>query len=280
MRDGSRVDSASPLLAHVYEQLLVDACRAWTDLETAMAVLAQSAVIDTSQLGRDLHGLGRADELRDLTDYPQARAGNAARLLRSLQAVVLERVPDAAFIDTAAMYPLLRALLEDAATIRWLMVGETARERCLRSLRLLRSDGRYVSDAQNLIQRTLESLPFFVDRTSRSEVGIRIGAGLETVWPGLDRAILHHELEQSELDRRPLQSEIVRGAYGEESVEFATWKLLSNLAHYSYSVERLLPSGAGIDGQGDVVLLVSLVSETNGAVIAAIESLRHALRPA
>lgn len=219
MRDGPQVDPA-PTLAYFCEQLLIDACSAWTNLEAAMAALAESAVLDWSRLGRDL---------RDLAAYPLARAGNA--------------------------------------------------ERCLRSSRLLRSDARYVADAQNLIERTLESLPFFVDRASRSEVSTRVGDGVRQVALSLEPAILHHELEQSELDRRPLQSEIVRGAYGEESVEFATWKLLSNLAHDSYSVERLLPSEPGFEGQGEVVLLISLVSETNGAVIAAVEGLSDALQP-
>lgn len=215
------------------------ACDSWVGYAERFERVADPGFPDGSRLQDDNAAATVGEDSLALSSYVRERAWNAARMLRSLHRQVFETQPGRFHLDSTVLYPLMRAVLEDATTISWLQAPEDRTARFTRALRALSTDSHYFTENHLLLASAAPAA-----RAVSAEVGEALTAHM-TAEKGATRAHFEHLAGELGLDiveatRKLSTSAPVKVQYGENSIEFATWKLLSDLSHFSYMMLRHL----------------------------------------
>lgn len=86
------------------------------------------------------------------------------------------------------------------------------------------------------------------------------------------------DLDSAEIARPIHTSMQVKEAFGEGSLHYVTWKLLSDLSHYSYTLTRQFSKRSEFVGEtNSIVTLGVFVTHVNSAMELALELVRQAL---
>lgn len=264
--------------AEVAEQLWA-VCGAWSDKAERLQALADSAVGSGSRLTEDNAAVTVGDKSLAVTRYMQERAWNAARMLRALHRLVFDTNPGEFFIDSTVMYPLMRAALEDAAALLWLQSPEKRSGRLTRIFRTLVSENVFYTENNRLLGVAVSGVPeaaensakltaHMEERKRESEEHFRLLA--EAV--GLD---------VSQAMKKVFTSTPVQVEYGSESVEFITWKFLSDLSHFSFMMLRSLATSevSGSDARLDHVTLLQFSQTVSRVCDDAAAALERSVTP-
>ncbi len=253
-------------------------CGEWADLADALQEVADVGAATGSQLDLDNQAAVVGDQSKAIARYVQERAWNAARMLRHLYRVVFDTEPGRLHLDFTVMYPLMRATLEDTAALTWLLSPNGQNERLTRSLRLLRDDSLYLAEnhaklavAGAGVSGVPPALAVQLEQHMLNEVRVT-KEHFEALAKGLG-------LDSAELARRPSTSEPIKSVYGEESVAFVAWKLLSDLSHFSFTMMRHMAAPvAELEGSplSNVTLVVFATEVNRGARVSA-DHLRRAV---
>lgn len=269
-----RSDRRSAPSSHQDEaRLLLDSTDRWHVLRRTLSRLGATEPEHGSQLHRDAAAVHPCAWVM-VWQYPRARATNAAQILQAMHDLVGKTDDRNAVFSSAALYPLLRSLLEDAATIIWLLDESQRQERLQRLLRLLHSDAqREVEGHAALTRALIDRTPPRGTRSStargealRSDAAAQLEAIAERLQlvPGANR-------------RAPQQSEMLRGAFGDESSHLAAWRALSNLSHFSFGVHTRYGRTEESAERARLVLLSTLTFVVMDAVSSATTALERSM---
>lgn len=213
------------------------ACDAWATLAERLQNLADAGYSEGSQLSEDNSAVSIGDASLAVTRYVQERTWNAARMLRFLHRFVFDTRPGQFNMDATVMYPVMRAALEDAATVVWLQSPAERTQRMVRIFRVFFTDNLYFTANHKM-------LGIAATGAEVSEAGMRLSEHMASeeasarehfrslaTAAGLDTAQALRKVSTS----APIQVE-----YGADGVEFVTWKFLSDLSHFSFMMLRHL----------------------------------------
>jgi hypothetical protein len=120
-------------------------CRDWCILAERFQQIADEGIPDGSRAQLDNAVAPDVNPPPAISHYLQERAWNTARMLRALHRCAFDTEAGRLHLDATVMYPLIRAALEDTATIVWLQEPSTREERLVRALRALHQDAVYFS---------------------------------------------------------------------------------------------------------------------------------------
>lgn len=280
MPDASDSASTAPLSsAQVTEQLLV-VCHAWADTEQRFQALADTADRPGSRLQSDNAAVAFDSRTLAVTDYVKQRAWNAARMFRALHRLVFDGTTGILRIDATVMYPLMRAALEDSATLRWMQSPHDESIRLTRAFRAMVKDNTFYIENHRLLALS--------------------AAGLGDDAAAYAEQLADHMLaqkEESEAHFRSLAEEVgidakeatrflatsapVQVEYGSDSIEYVSWKFLSDLSHFSYMMLRHLAMSPipQSDAKLEYVTLLQLAQTLNRIADDAAAALEDSLRP-
>lgn len=281
MTENAAVTFDTPMSSvEVVEQLWA-ACDAWSEKEKRFEALADAASRPGSRLLEDNAATVADGESLAVTDYMKQRAWNAARTLRALHRLVFETTPGKLWVNATVMYPLLRAALEDAAAIRWMQSPDERTERLLRVFRTFVSDNKYFTLNHRLLGVATASLGAGAAEYSE-KLTAHMDAQKAESAAYFRRLATAAGLEMSEAMTTPHTSTPVKVEYGEESIEFVTWKFLSDLSHFSYMMLRNLATSPvpGSDASLEHITLLQLAQTVNRVCDDAIAAFELSLRPA
>jgi hypothetical protein len=214
-------------------------CDSWADRAGRLQRLADTGFPDGSRLHGDNATATVSEASLAVSNYVQERLWNAARMLRSLHRQVFETDPGRFHLDATVLYPLMRAAMEDATTITWLQEPEERNARLTRAFRALFTDSLYFTENHLLLASaapTVSAVP--------AEVGDALSAHM-TAEQAATRERFEYlagelSLDVAESTRKLATSAPVKVQYGNSSVEFVTWKFLSDLSHFSFIMLRHL----------------------------------------
>ncbi|MEO8529485.1 MAG: hypothetical protein ABI435_10450 [Pseudolysinimonas sp.] len=249
-------------------------------------------LLETARLSRDLDDAAQQLPHRESTlslddatilavgsvrvaPYVNHRARHAARFARAVFELSGERRREAGAIDHALLFPMLRSCLEDSAALVWLLHESDQFERWTRILRALRTDADFftrnqilLSDAAGNSGEPDQVLDELRQRMEREHGALSEQVRAASVRLGLDQRSVVTTLRPSE----PLHV-----VFGKLSVTVVTWRLLSDLSHYSYGLSARFDAGAlAVDGRSGNELLRVVLSCVNPALDEAIRLLRWA----
>jgi hypothetical protein len=215
------------------------ACAGWEQLADRIERLAEEGFTEGSRGQTDTAAAAVVDPPPVVSQYVIERARNITRMLRALHRGVFATVPGKLHLDATVMYPLMRAALEDAATIAWLRTPEEVDVRLTRALQALNQEQKYFVENHELLASTAAGLggqaaelsePLASHTAEEKAAAAAYFAQLAELL-GLDPA----EVTGTLSTRRPIVS-----VYGGRSVEIVTWKMLSDLSHFSFMTMRHL----------------------------------------
>jgi hypothetical protein len=280
MPGASDTASTAPLSsAQVAEQLLV-ACQAWVVTEQRFQTLAETAERPGSRLQADNAAVVFEDLSLALADYVKQRAANAARMFRALHRLVLDGEPGTLRIDATVMYPLMRAALEDSATLRWLQSPQERSIRLTRAFRALAKDNTFYIENHRLL--ALATAGMGHDAAAQSERLTNHMMTQKELSEAYFRSLAGAAgIDATEATRSLATSAPVQVEYGSESIEYVSWKLLSDLSHFSYMMLRHLEMSPvpQTDAKLEYVVLLELVHALNHVADGAAAALDDSLRP-
>ena len=214
-------------------------CDSWATRAGRLQRLADAGFPTGSRLHRDNATATVGDASLAVSAYVQERAWNAARMLRSMHRQVFETEPGRFHLDATVLYPLMRATMEDATTIVWLQAPEERNARLTRASRVLFTDSLYFAENHLVLASAAPGVGAVPEA-----VGEALSAHV-TAEQVATRAHFEHlagdlSLDVVESTRKLTTSAPVKVQYGDGSVEFLTWKLLSDLSHFSFVMLRHL----------------------------------------
>ncbi|WP_146188121.1 hypothetical protein [Mycetocola zhujimingii] len=254
------------------EGALSRACDQWEGLGGRVKDCADAGADPASQLRLDNQAADRAtSSTLAVTHYVRERAWNIARMLDHLHDMVFGTASGDLRLDYSVMYPLMRAALEDSAAITWLLQPAEQQERLRRALRILRTDALFLVQNHARLAAAASGSPGIA-----AEEAERVEAHMAEE---VERTNIHFAalatgigIDPDELLRRLNTADPLRSVYGEQSVTFVSWKLLSDLSHFSMTMLRHLSSSRPeLDGaQLASVSLIFFATEINRAVADAI----------
>lgn len=252
-------------------------CQRWAEQAERFELLADTVLSAGSRLHRDNAAATVGEDSLAVARYVQERTWNAARMLRALHRHLFETQPGRLHLDATVLYPLMRAALEDTTTIVWLQAPEGRNPRLTRAFRALVTDSLYFTENHLLLA---------VAAPSVNAIPADVGEGLSAHMAAEKVAARAHferlagelGLDVSESTRKLSTSAPVKVEYGEKSVEFATWKFLSDLSHFSFMMLRHL-AATPIPGSSTPLLhatMLQFAQTINRVCDDAIECLEHA----
>lgn len=219
--------------------LLWQTCDRWAEHAECFEKLADAGFPDGSRIHRDNASATVGEESLAISRYVQERMRNAARMLRALHRHIFMTEPGRFHLDATVLYPLMRAAIEDATTIAWLQASEDRKVRLTRAFRALFTDSLYFAE-NHLLLATAAPAVGAVPVAMGEELSAHITAERTESRTHFERLAGELGLNVSESTRKLTTSAPVRVQYGESSVEFATWKFLSDLSHFSFMMLRHL----------------------------------------
>lgn len=280
MSGASDTASTAPLSsAEVTEQLFV-ACHAWADTEQRFQALADAAGRPGSRLQADNAAVTFDGRSLAVADYVKQRAWNAARMFRALHRLVFDGTPGKLRIDATVMYPLMRAALEDSAALRWMQSPQDRSVRLTRAFRAMVKDNTFYIENHRLL--ALSTAGLGDDAAAHSE---RLTNHMLTQKEESEahfRSLAEEAgIDATEATRFLTTSAPVQVEYGSESIEFVSWKFLSDLSHFSYMMLRHLAISPvpQSDAKLEYVTLLELVHALNYVAGDAATALEDSLRP-
>lgn len=212
-------------------------CGTWAELADHLQGVADAGYSDSSRLAEDNGAVTFGDASLAVTRYVQERAWNAARMLRFLHRFVFDTHPGQFNLDATVMYPVMRAALEDAATVVWLQSPDERTERLVRAFRVFFTENEYFTTNQSMLGSAVTGNGVSADGARLSEHMSSEGAAAREHFRGLASAA---GLDPAQALRKVATSAPIQVEYGAESVEFVTWKFLSDLSHFSFMMLRHL----------------------------------------
>lgn len=267
----------TPLTADETVEQLWLACAMWAGLAASFQRLADAGHDPTSRARRDTDAAAVAEPPPVLSHYTRERAWNAARMLQALHRRVFDTEPGRLHLDATVMYPLMRAALEDAATIVWLQAPDSRDERILRTLRVLHTDALYFEDNHARLYRVA------------SDQGVAPTQDLDAHVETQKRERSAHfallakrsGLDEGEVTRKLWTSTPIAVVYGQESTVEVMWKMLSDLSHFSYLMLRHLATSPvpGSDAQLLHVTVLQFANTLNTVCADALRALEVAAGP-
>jgi AcrR family transcriptional regulator len=213
------------------------ACSEWAELANHLQSIADAGYIDGSRLAEDNAAVTFGDASIAVTRYVQERTWNAARMLRFLHRFVFHTHPGRFNMDATVMYPVMRAALEDAATVVWLQSPDEQSERLVRAFRVFFTESEYFTTNHSMLAGAVtgdevgEYGARLSEHMAEEREAVREHFRSLTTAAGIDPALALMKVATS----APIQV-----VYGAESVEFVTWKFLSDLSHFSFMMLRHL----------------------------------------
>jgi hypothetical protein len=211
----------------------------WASIAARLDELANTGSPVGSQLHDDNAAAAIVGESLAVSSYIFERAWNAARMLRALHRDVFETAPGRLHLNASVLYPLLRAAVEDASTIVWMLSPADRDERLTRGFRALFTDSFYFTENHLLLARAapaVGAVPSTVGEALMAHMTAERAASREK----FRRLASQLGLDIAESTRKLSTREPLKTQYGEVSVELTTWKLLSDLSHFSYLMLRHL----------------------------------------
>jgi hypothetical protein len=270
----------APMSGGEVVERLWGACRAWAEKEQRLQALADAADRPGSRLQTDNAAVAAGGGSLAVAGYVKERAWNAARMFRALHRLVFDTTPGRLYVDATVMYPLMRAALEDAATIRWMQSPDDRNVRLTRVFRALATDNKYYIENHRLLALSTASLG-----EGAAEYAERLTAHMATQK---EESTAHFRaladaagLDVTEATKNLNTSAPVQVEYGSESVEFVSWKFLSDLSHFSYMMLRHLATSAvpQSDAKLEHVTLLQLANAVNRIGDDASTAMEASLRP-
>ncbi|WP_203579984.1 hypothetical protein [Microbacterium hibisci] len=255
-------------------------CQEWQSIAARIQKLAD----DDFTVGSRGHGDNEAVKVVDsppaVSRYLRERAWNIARMLRALHRIVFDTEPGQFNLDATVMYPLMRAALEDASTIVWLQKPTERDRRLTRALQALHQESEHFVTNQNRLALAAAGVggeaaakgALLEEHMAREKLSVREHFRAVTELLSLDYEAVKAPLST----RRPITS-----AYGDQSQEFMTWGMLSDLSHFSYMTLAHLATSKvrGSSVQLLHVVMAQFVGTVNGACVEATGALEQAARP-
>lgn len=252
-------------------------CDRWNDLAADFQQLADTGFADGSRAQLDTDAAVVVDPPPVVSRYLQERAWNTARMLRALHSQVFNTDPGRLHLDATTMYPLMRAALEDTATIAWLQEPSSRSERLTRGLQALHQDAEFFAKNHALLGTAAAGLG-----EEAAELGEKLSAHIQDEKDRF-RAHFAELADRLGLDRGAVTARLATSApivtmYGNDSVERVTWGMLSDLSHFSYMMLRHLATSR-VPGSTTQLLHVTVLHFTrtiNRVSGDAIEALQRA----
>lgn len=219
--------------------LLWQACDRWSERAECFENLADAGFPDGSRLHRDNASATVGDDSLAVSRYIQERMRNAARMLRALHWHIFKTKPGRFHLDATVLYPLMRAAMEDATTIVWLQAPEDQKERLTRVFRALFTDSLFFTE-NHLLLAAAAPIVGAVPTEMGEALSVHMSAEKAATQIHFEHLASELGLDVSESTRKLATSAPVQVQYGKNSVEFATWKFLSDLSHFSFMMLRHL----------------------------------------
>lgn len=264
--------------AETAEQLWA-VCGAWAEKAKRLQALADSVSDSPCRLVADNAAASVGDKSLAVKRYMQERAWNAVRMLRALHRLVFDTNPGEFFIDSTVMYPLMRAAMEDTAALLWLQSPEERPERLLRVFRTLVTENVFFTENNRLLGVAVSGVPEAAEHSEKLTTHMKEQKReSEEQFRQLAEAI---GLDVSQALTKVFTSTPVQSEYGSESVEFITWKFLSDLSHFSFMMLRHLATTRVPDSDArlDHVTLLQFSQTVNRVCDDAAEAFERSLRP-
>lgn len=269
-----------PLTEHEAVAALWAECAHWNDLAATVEQLADTGFADESRAQLDTAAAAVIDPPPVVSHYLQERTWNTARMLRALHSQVFNTDPGRLHLDATTMYPLMRAALEDTATIAWLQEPSSRSERLTRGLQALHQDAEFFVKNHALLGTAAADLG-----EEAAVLGEKLSAHIQDER---DRFREHFAdlAERLGLDRGAVTAPLTTRApivavYGKDSVERVAWGMLSDLSHFSYMMLRHLATSR-VPGTTTPLLHVTMshfARTLNRVTSDAIDALRRAANP-
>jgi len=204
-------------------------------------------------------------------------------MLRAVHEMTFNTTPGSLFLNPTVLYPLMRAALEDAASIVWLQTPTALEERLSRTLRSLSTEMRYYVRNQTLLARAVAEVDIpGVDVAELSE-GLLAHMREEERKAGEHFALLADELQ---LDVKAVTKSLptsapITSVYGEAGVERVAWGMLSDFSHFSYLMLRFTSGADQPDPSAPVLhtTMLQLTNTLNAVISDAIDLLATACIP-
>lgn len=213
------------------------ACSAWAELAESLQRVADAGYCSGSRLADDNAAVSVGDASLAVTRYVQERVWNAARIFRFLHRFVFETHPGRFHLDGTVMYPVMRAALEDAAMVIWLQSPDERLERLVRIFRVFFTENSYFTTNRRILGSVGAAIGPIADGTRLSERTVAEEAMIKDHFRDLATSV---GLDPAQAMRKVSTSAPIQVEYGTESVELVTWKLLSDLSHFSFIMLRHL----------------------------------------
>ena len=218
---------------------LWQACENWKGHAARFEQLADAGFSIGSRIEDDNASATHGDRSLAVGAYLRERTWNAARMLRSLHRQVFETEAGRLHLDSTVLYPLMRAVMEDATTITWLQAPDDRNDRLTRIFRALFTDSYYFTENHLLLASAAFSTDDVPEEVS-NELSAHIRDEKAATRTHFEQLARLSGIDEVESTKKLATSEPVRLHYGKESVEFMTWKLLSDLSHFSFMMLRHL----------------------------------------
>lgn len=280
MPDTPTTTFGAPLSHREVVEQLWDTCRAWAEKAERLQDLADAADSAGSRLQADNAAVTSEDRSLAVAAYVKERAWNAARMFRALYRLVFDTTPGKLWVDATVMYPLMRVALEDAAAIQWMQSPDDRNVRLTRAFRALVADNKFYIENHRLLALSIASLG-----DGASDYAGRLTAHMATQK---EESAAHFRslasevgLDAAEATRNLTTSAPVQVEYGSESVEFVSWKFLSDLSHFSYMMLRHLATSTvpQSDARLEHITLLQLAQTVNRVADDASAAMEASLRP-
>ncbi|HEY0249067.1 MAG TPA: hypothetical protein VGC45_12475 [Gryllotalpicola sp.] len=235
-------------------------CDAWSEAAACIQKLADDGFPEGSRTRSDNVAAAVVDQPPAVSKYLQERAWNLARMLRAVHGMAFDTEPGKLFLNPTLLYPLMRAALEDAATVVWLQAPDARKDRLARALRALHQDASYFTRNQLLLAAAASEL----DRIERqlADASEQLTSHMESEKVAV-REHFVRLADNLKLDHRAVTAKLhtstpITGVYGDDSLERVVWGILSDLAHFSFLMLRH-SSESLVPGTGVPLLHVSLI---------------------
>jgi len=249
----------------------------WPALAGRLEELAAKGAESGSQLDLDNRAAAVGTSSKAIAAYILNRASNAARFVRELHRMVIEQEPGRLSLNYTALHPLLRGALEDGTALIALLKPAEQSERLTRALRSLFADGNYLVGNHLLLAQALSSeveMPAGLAEAVSTHMSEEQDAMVEEFKATAAALALNYTLIARSVSNKTLLTE----AFGPDSQTYAIWKVLSDLSHFSFAMNKHLSSyQADHDTTLENVVLVVFISEVNKTLFTAANLLEAAV---
>jgi len=241
----------------------------WSDMTYGQLVRAeklghQLAVSTAADSQPDSRLADDAEAIRPLAiaQYVKKRGENAALLARVIHRLVLEREEGKMHFEFPALYPLIRAVYEDCATLTWLLAPPEKELRLLRFTRLLWADQRFYVANHVLLATALTGDPRLPEKQAAA-----LTSHMESEKVAVDEHFTgiaaRASIPDGEWKKAVTIRETFDGAFGDSSLTHVLWRFLSDLSHYSFVMSSHLDNSVIEDGPTVQALLLQFLGQMN-----------------